>query len=152
MIVALAPFNGEFTAGKRDLHAAFGALEPRGGHRRGARRRTAGLGEAGTALPGADRDVVAVGDMGKRDIGALGKDRMVFQKRTEAAEVVGLDVIDPEDRMRVAHADDRGRMQDRRVDRADLQLDAAGVTKLLRERNILPADRLAGYSARGGVS
>src|SRR3954465_13088221 len=31
-------------------------------------------------------------------------------------------------------------MQDRRVDRADLQLDRAGIAKFLRQRNVLPAE------------
>ena len=45
----------------------------------GAGRRAAGLGQAGAALPGADHDMLARLDRGERDVGALGKDRMIFQ-------------------------------------------------------------------------
>ena len=84
--------------------------------------------------------MVAVDDMRQRDVGALGKDRMIFQQRPEAGKIVGVDVVDPEDRMRIAHADRGRRVQHGRVDRADLQLDRAGIAKLLRERNVLPAE------------
>src|ERR1700722_5711060 len=79
MVVALAPFDAEFAAGQRDLHHAIGAPEPRRGHRGGAGRRAARLGQSRAALPGADRDVIAIDDMGERDIGTLGKNRMVLQ-------------------------------------------------------------------------
>src|SRR4051812_39187427 len=140
MVVPLAPLDGELAAGQRYLHDAVGALQPRRRHCGGAGRRAAGSGQPGAAFPGAERDVVAVDDMRQRDVGALGKDRMIFQQRPEAAEIVGVDVVDPEDRVRIAHADHRWRMQQRRVDRPDLQLDGAGVVKLLRQRNILPAE------------
>jgi ribosomal protein L1 len=65
---------------------------------------------------------------------------MVFQQRAEAAEVIGVDVVDPEDRVRIAHVDRGRRMQHRRVDRADLQFDVARVAKLLGKRNFLPAE------------
>ena len=51
------------------------------------------------------RDRVARRDVGERDVGALGEDRMVLEQRPEAGEVVGVDVVDPEDRVRVAHVD-----------------------------------------------
>ena len=86
------------------------------------------------------RDRVRRGDVGERDVGALGKDRMVLEQRAEAGEVVGLDVVDPEDGVRVAHVDDRRRMQDRRVDRADLQFDGAGVAEFLGQRDLVPAE------------
>ena len=59
-------------------------------------------------------------------------------------EVVGVDVVDPEDRVRIAHVDHRRRMQDRLVDRPDLQFDGAGVAEFLGQRNLVPAEaRLA---------
>ena len=126
MVVASRHSISELAAGQRDLHAAVGALGPRRRDRRGACRRAAGLGQSGAALPGADGDVIAIDDMRERDVGALGEDRMVFEQRPEAVEFIGLDVVDPEDRVRIAHADHRRRMQHRRVDRADLQLDHSG--------------------------
>ena len=84
VIVAFAPVDGEIAARQRHLHLALGALEPRGGDRGRAGRRAAGLGQAGAALPGADDDVIARDDLRERDVGALGKDRMVLQQRPEA--------------------------------------------------------------------
>src|SRR6266851_4438630 len=48
--------------------------------------------------------------------------RLLLEKK-KTRENVGVDVVNPEDRMRIAHADRRRRVQHRRVDRADLQLD-----------------------------
>ncbi len=56
---ARAPFDREIAARQRDRHLAAGAAKPRGGDGGGASRRTAGPGEAGAALPGADHDMVA---------------------------------------------------------------------------------------------
>ena len=81
------------------------------------------------------------GHLGDGDVGALGEDRVVFEQRAEAVELIGPDVaVDPEDGVRIAHRDGRGRMQHRRVDRADLQLDHAGVAEFLGQRNVLPAE------------
>src|SRR5664279_889947 len=84
MVVALAPLDSEFAAGQRDLHDAVGALQPRRRHRGGTGRRAAGFCEPCAALPGAYRDVIAIDDMGERDVGAIGEDRMIFQQRPEA--------------------------------------------------------------------
>src|SRR5262245_50129894 len=105
MVVALAPFDVAVAARQCNGDAAVGALQARRRHGGCAGRRAAGLGQPRAALPGANRDVVAVDDMGERDIGALREDRVIFQQWPEAFEVVGVDVLDPEDRMRIAHAD-----------------------------------------------
>src|SRR3569833_4029504 len=89
--VALAPYDGEIAAGQTHLHDTIGALEPRRRNCRGAGCRTAGLGQARATLPCAHDDMIAVHDMGQRDIGALGKDRMIFQKRPEPFENVSTD-------------------------------------------------------------
>src|ERR1700726_2716644 len=81
MIVAFAPFDCKLAAGQRDLHNPIGALQPGGSDRRRARRRAAGFGQSGAALPGPDRDVIAIDNMGERDIGALRKYWMIFQQR-----------------------------------------------------------------------
>ena len=89
-------------------------------------------------------EVISVLHLRERDVRALGKDRMVFQHRARTRRDRRLHVVDPEDRMRIAHVDDRGRMQHRRVDRADLQFDHAGVAEFLGERNVVPGEaRLA---------
>ena len=80
-----------------------------------------------------------------RDVGALGEDRMVLEQRPEAVERVVPDVVlDPEGDVRIAHRDGRRRVQHRRVDRPDLQLDAGGVAEFLGQRDLVPAEaRLA---------
>src|SRR5258708_23479259 len=105
VVVAFAPFDRKLAARQRNRDGTIGALEPRRGDGRRAGRRAACLCQSGAALPGADRDVVAIDDMGQRDIGALRQNRMIFQERPEAAEIVGVDVVDPKDRMRIAHRD-----------------------------------------------
>src|SRR6185437_15262949 len=131
VVVALAPFDREHTARQRDLNDPVGTLEPGRRHRRGTCRRAAGLGQPRAALPGADRDVVAIDDMGERDVGALGENRVVFQQRPDAGEIVGVDVVDPENRVRIAHADRGWRMQQRRIDRPDLEFDITGIAEFL---------------------
>src|SRR5579859_911156 len=135
VIVALPPLDSEFTAGQRDLHRAIGALQPRRGHCRGARRRAAGLRQSRAAFPGTNPDVIAIDDMGQRDVGALRKDRVIFQERPETGKIVGIDVVDPKNRMWIAHAEHRRRVQHRRIDRADLQFDRPRVAKLFGKRN-----------------
>src|SRR5438067_1224192 len=120
VVIAFAPFDRKIAAGKLNLHNTIGALQPRRRDRSSARSRAASHGQPGAALPGADRNVVAIDDMGERNIGALRKDRMVFQERPEPRDIVGADIIDPENRVRIAHVDRGWRMQQRRVDRADL--------------------------------
>ena len=47
-------------------------------------------------------------DGGKCDVGALGENRVVLEQGAEATEIVCFDVVDPEDRVRVANIHDRG--------------------------------------------
>src|SRR5262249_53055867 len=74
----------------------------------------------------------------ERDVRALWKDRMVLQQRPDLAEVIGADVVDPEDGVGIAHADDGRRMQDRLVRRPGLQLHGAGILEFLREPDLGP--------------
>ena len=64
---------------------------------------------------------------------------MMFEQRSDLAEVVGLRIVDPEDRVRIAHADGRRRVQDRRAGWTDLELDGARVGEGFGERNLVPA-------------
>ncbi len=52
---------------------------------------------------------------------------------------MGINVIDPEDGVRVADVDHGWRVQHRRIDGSDLQLDAGRVYERLGERDVLPA-------------
>ena len=130
----------EIAAGHRHRHLALGALEPGSGNRRRAGRRAAGLGQAGAALPGADDDVLARDDLRERDIGAL-------RERSDGFPVAARNC---QDRRRCTSSTQKiacglpmlttdGRMQHRLVDRADLQLDRAGVAEFFRQRNLVPA-------------
>ena len=143
MVVALAPFDREIAAGQRDRHLAAGAIEPRRGDGGGASRRAAGLGEAGAALPGADHHAIARGRRRQRDIGALGKQRMVLELRADLAQIVGLRIVDPEDRMRIAHAHDGRRAQDRRAGRRECQIDRARIGHFLAPAESHPSENAA---------
>src|SRR5580704_12392405 len=115
MVVALAPIDGKIAARQRHRHLAAGAADPGGRDRGRTSRRAARLGETGAALPGADHYAIARRRRRERDIGALRKDRIVLETRADAAQVKTLRVLDPEYRVRIAHADDRWRMQARDV-------------------------------------
>src|SRR5262249_32892667 len=103
-------------------------------------RRTAGLGQPRPAFPGADDDVIARDNMCERDIRTFGKNRMVLKKRTEALKVASVDVVNPEDRMRIAHAYNRRRAQHRLVDGTNLQLDRARVAELPGKWDLVPLE------------
>ena len=96
VVVVLAPFDRKLAAGQRDLYIAIGTLQPGGGDRDRNGGRPAGPGQADATLPGADSPAaIAVDDMGERDVGALRKDRTVFQQRPESARLyMGVDVLD----------------------------------------------------------
>ena len=47
--------------------------------------------------------------------------------------------------MRIAHIDGRGRMQNRRVDRTDLQFDLSRVMEWLAERDFIPSEARAAH-------
>ena len=74
----------------------------------------------------------------ERDVGALGKHRMVFEQRADLCQIIGLRIVDPENRVRIAHADDRRRVQDRCAARADLKLDRPRIGKFLGQRDFIP--------------
>ena len=60
-----------------------------------------------------------------------------FDIGLETVELVCPDIVVTQ-KTAVAHVGDRGRVQHRRVDRADLQLDHAGVAEFLGQRDLLP--------------
>src|SRR5580704_7530168 len=79
-------------------------------------------------------------DMGERNIGALREYWVIFEQGADPCEI-----IDPENRMRIAHVYGRGRMQNRRVDRTDLQFDLARVMEWLAERDFIPGKARAAH-------
>ena len=138
VVVARAPVDGQLATRQRHLHLAVGALEPRGSDSGRAGGRAAGLGEAGAALPGTDDDGIARDDVGQSYIRTFRKDRMVLEQRPKARQIISVHILDPEDGVRVAHVDHRGRVQHRRINRADLQLDIARIADFLAERDFVP--------------
>src|SRR5215467_16343800 len=138
MIVLLAPFDHEFTTWKRYLHLAVGTSKPSRSDGGSAGSGPAGFGQAGAALPRSDDDVIACDDVRECDIRALGKNRVILKQRTSPCEIIRVYVVNPKDRMGIAHAHDRRRMQHRIVDRTNLQLDGACIAKFLRERDLIP--------------
>ena len=83
--------------------------------------------------------------MSERNIGAFRENRMIFEQGADFRKIIGLDVIDPENRMRIAHVHGRGRMQNWRVDRTDLQFDLARVMEWLAERDFVPGKARAAH-------
>ena len=69
---------------------------------------------------------------------------MVFQHGTKPAKIINCDVLDPKHGMRIADVHNRRRVQDRIVDRSDLQFDAPCIVKGLGKWNLIPSEpRLA---------
>ena len=143
MAVALTPLDQKIAARQAHAHLAPGELAPRGRDRRSAGGRAASPRQPGAALPGADFQRVRRHDLHQRDIGALRKQRMMLEHRPEPSEIIRLDIIDEEQAMRVADIDRRRRMQHRRVDRTDLQLDPPCVVERLGEGNLVPCQAAA---------
>ena len=55
------------------------------------------------------------------------------------AQIVRLGILDPEDRVRIAHVHGGKRTQDRRVGRPELEVDRACIGHFPRQRNLVPA-------------
>ena len=117
----LAPGDVELCRRRASTAAlAPGEPAPMRGDERGAGAAAAGAGDPGAALPDAQPDVAAVADRGDPDIGALRKQRVMFEDRPERGEIDRLGIVDKERRVRVADigADRRrqaGRAPDRRA-------------------------------------
>src|SRR5215208_1810346 len=138
--VPFAPLDRQVAAGQGDGRLSAGEpLAGRGDHGR-AGRRPAGAGQARAPFPDPQNDVLSAPDCGERDVGALGEDRVVFEEGPDLLELVGVHVFDEEDRMGIAHVDCRRRVQDRRVDRPDLQLDRAGVLERIAQGDLVPGE------------
>ena len=138
-MIVLPPFDPQRPAGNLHNHIAPRPLGPRRRHRRRARRRAASERQPDAPLPGAQDELFPAFDKSDGNVGALGKDRMVFQEGSELVEIIGPDIlVHPENGVRISHRHGRRRMQNRRVNRADLQFDEARVAELFGERNLVP--------------
>src|ERR1700738_4702601 len=87
-------------------------------------------------------------DMSKRNIGALRKNWVVLKQGPNLAEIIYLDVLDPEYRMGIAHIYGRRCMQNWVIDRADLQFDLAGIIKRIAKWNFIPGKARATHIDR----
>ena len=72
---------------------------------------------------------------GDRNVGPLGKELVVFEFRWIRHRSVGVWIVDPENRVRVAHAQGRRRAQERGAGRSELQIDRARVRHQLCRRS-----------------
>src|SRR5436190_1662312 len=110
VIVALAPFYGEIAPRQRHRHRAAGSAQARRSNSGSTGGRAARLSKPRTALPGTNDDTIARAHLRERDVRPLRKHRVMLEQRPNLFEVMDIDVIDPENRMRVSHAQSRGRM------------------------------------------
>ncbi|MNR19834.1 hypothetical protein D3C85_1366470 [compost metagenome] len=81
--------------------------------------------------------MVAVDDLGEADIDPLREERVMLDQRARAAHEGVVLLVGEENDVGIAHRDRARRMQQRRVDRSDLKLDAACV-HLLCQRHLGP--------------
>ncbi len=141
-MIVLGPVDPQFAAVDLDCDPAPGqAPSDRGDHGR-AGARSAGLGQAGAALPHAQADSVAGLDLGDADIGALREQAVMFQPGADFGDRHRFGIVDEKHGVRVAHAD-AGRIGERAFRNAEMQRVA-----VLRKRNILPVERRAAHIDR----
>src|SRR5215213_6110705 len=101
-----APSDIEFPAIQQNRRAPSGQAPAMRGDQGGAGTAAAGPRDASAALPDAQPDAFALGAgrySGDAYIGALGKQRVVFEPRAERREIDGIGIGDKEGRVRVAH-------------------------------------------------
>ena len=98
----------------------------------------AGACQSGAALPGAKPQARGTGHLRQRDIGALREQRIVLEHRPEPRQVVGVDVVDEEDAMGIAHVHHAWRIERRIVLRPERDL--LGVGNGLRQRDLVPIE------------
>src|SRR5260370_29485161 len=90
------PFDPKIAARQGHPDLAAGSAGARATYRGRRGRGTAGPGQAGATFPGAHENVLAGGDRGKRDVGPLGKHRVVLEQRPDPREIVSRNLPDPE--------------------------------------------------------
>ena len=105
MVVGVAPVDDEIAAWQCHRHLAPCQPAADSGHGGGAGRRAASACEPGAALPGPESLGGGAGDLGERDVGALGKQRVMLERGSEAGKVMRLDIFDEEDAVGVADID-----------------------------------------------
>src|SRR5215813_6670651 len=100
-MAVVAPLDVERTAIEHDACATADQPAARSGDERGAGAAAAGPRNAGAALPDAQPDLLAIDDSRNADIGAFGKQRIVFEARPERCEIDRLGIGHEECRVRI---------------------------------------------------
>src|SRR5580704_5445897 len=103
VIVARAPFDRKIAARQGHDRLPVDAIEAMRRDRGRASGRAASARQPGASFPDAEPDVTTIDHPGERDIGALGEYRMVLEQRADARKIIGINVRDPEDGVRIAH-------------------------------------------------
>src|SRR6202790_540649 len=97
-----APHDVEFAAVEHDRRLPPGQPAAVGGNQGGAGAAAARPGEPGAALPDAQTQPLAVAHRRDPDIGALGKQLVVFETGAERGQINGIGIGDKKRRVRVA--------------------------------------------------
>src|SRR5690349_14588693 len=100
-MAVLTPADLELTAIDNDLRLPVGQPPAVGVDKGRARAGTAGQGKSGPTLPNPKADRVCIQNLGEADIGALGKDRIMLQPRSDLADRNSREVGNEDGRMRV---------------------------------------------------
>lgn len=80
--------------------------------------------------------------MGDGNIGELGEDRMVLEKRKEIVKIIGKEIIiKKEERMGVENGGDGRGMKERRIRRVEMKLDFKSIGEGLGKRNVMKVEK-----------
>jgi len=102
-VIVLTPCDVEITARQSDDCPPVDSLDARSAYHRCACCRAAGASQSGTTFPGSHNQMLARNHLSERNISAIGKYRVIFKQWTELAQIIGVYVVNPKNRMRIAH-------------------------------------------------
>src|SRR5690242_11546320 len=132
-MAVLAPAYVERAAVERDNRLPVGQAAAVRRDQRGARAGAAGAGDAGAAFPDPEADMPAILHCRDADIGALGKQLVMFETRPEPGQIDRLGIRDEEGGVRIA---DIG--ADRLPQRSEYKVDPVGA-HLASQWDVAPA-------------
>src|SRR5262245_46009491 len=138
MVVVFAPVDDEIAAWQGHHYLAAGQPAAGSSHGGGAGGGAASAREPGATLPGPEPQGGRPSDLRERDVGALGKQRIVSDGGSEAGKVVRYDILDEENAVGVTDIDNR-RCAETQVCEVR-QLDCSRVIERLAERDLVPLE------------
>src|SRR5262245_2882425 len=138
MAVAHPPLDDKVATRQAHLDLAAGKLAPRRGDAGRARGRAASTRQPRAPLPGAELEMRRAEHLDERDIGALGKERMTFEARSDPDEVVSTHISDEEQAVWIADIDHRRQTERRILDR--FERDRVRIVEGLGERDLVPGE------------